>query len=102
MKCLGLKQITNLSAAVDLLTTLDTIDAKLRKTLRFVRVQAEAQNVRWTDDGSTTPTASLGFVLTAGSTLLIDTLGPATKLKFIEVTASAKLNVSFYGTQKDS
>lgn len=102
MKCLGHKQITNVSAAITLLPTLDLIDAKLRKTVRFARVQAEAQNVRWTDDGTTTPTASVGFVLAAGSTMTIDDLGAITKLQFIEVAASAKLNVSFYGTQKDS
>ncbi len=102
MKCLGHKQITTLSSAITLADTLDAIDPKLRKTVRFARIQAETQSVRWTDDGSTTPTASLGFVLTAGSTLEVTNMASVLALKFIEVTSSAKLNVSFYGSQKDS
>lgn len=57
-------------------------------------ITAEAQNVRWRDDG-VAPTASIGMLLPAGQTLSYN--GPAAKLRFIEVTAGAKINASFYG-----
>lgn len=58
-------------------------------------IQAESQDVRWTDDG-TTPTASTGMLLTAGDSLYYDR-GPLSGLKFIEASASALLNVTYYG-----
>ena len=56
-------------------------------------IQTEGQNVRWRDDG-TAPTATTGMLLTSGSTLIYT--GELSKLRFIEVAASAKLNVAFY------
>lgn len=56
-------------------------------------IQAEAQAVRWRDDG-TAPSATVGMTIAAGGELLYD--GNLAALKFIEVAASAKLNVSFY------
>jgi hypothetical protein len=37
----------------------------------FVILEAEAQAIRWTDDGVTTPTTSVGQLLAAGNTLVI-------------------------------
>lgn len=85
---LGHQQITSLSAA-----TAPTIPAGTQ----MLMAQAETQNVRWRDDG-TDPTSTVGQVLTVGSTLQYDAAQFA-RLKFIEVTASAKLNVSYYGTK---
>ena len=59
-------------------------------------IQAEGQNVRWTDDGVNDPTATYGMILYAED-------GPypyegrLDKLRFIEVLAGAKLNVTYYG-----
>jgi hypothetical protein len=85
---LGYQQITNVSAAVGLTIPVGTA---------FALIQAESQNVRWRDDG-TDPTATVGMVLMAGSTLEYDGSSFAS-IKFIEVAASAKLNISYYGTE---
>ncbi len=80
----GYQQITSLSAAVGL-----TVPAKTK----LVLIQAETKDVRWRDDG-TNPTASVGMVLSAGSAFSYN--GDASAIKFIEVAASGKLNVSYY------
>jgi len=53
-------------------------------------IQAFTQNIRYTVDG-TTPTASKGFQLAAGSILLID-VGADMTIKVIEETASASID----------
>jgi hypothetical protein len=84
---LGYTQITNLTAAVGL----GAIPAGVEEVL----LQPEAQNVRWRDDG-TNPTASVGMRMIA-DTLYSFSIVQLAQLKFIEETASAKLNISFYG-----
>ncbi len=83
------QQITSLSAATALTVPAPTNSVPATLAL----IQAETQSVRWRDDG-TNPTASVGMVLAAGETLPYT--GDLTKLRFIETTASAKLNVSYY------
>lgn len=56
-------------------------------------IQAETQNVRYRDDG-TAPTASVGMILVAGDMLYYT--GNMADIKFIQVTASAKLNITYY------
>ena len=86
LNALGYQQITSLSSA----TTL-TIPAGTQLAL----VQAQSQSVRWRDDG-TNPTATVGMLLAAGATLEYDgdALGV---ISFIEMAASATLNISYYG-----
>jgi len=60
---------------------------------RMCRIEAKTQAVSWRDDG-TNPTASIGMTLAAGAGIDYD--GELTKIRFIEVTASAVLNVSYY------
>lgn len=55
----------------------------------FLLIQAETQNVRVTLDG-TTPTATVGFLLTAGDPVTV--LPVHEDVKAIEVTASAVIN----------
>lgn len=86
---MGYQQITSLSSA----TGLTVPTAPAGDTIKAALLQAETQNVRWRDDG-TNPTASVGMVLAAGDTLLYD--GDLSKIKFIEATASAKLNVTYF------
>lgn len=57
---------------------------------RYLIVQALTQNVRFTLDG-TTPTASLGFRLTAGDPPTIIDMERIGQIKFIEETASASI-----------
>lgn len=90
--CFGYQQITNLSSAVGL--TVPQRDATgLNARPSIALITAETQGVRWRDDG-VDPTASVGMPLAAGVTLQYD--GDLNKIKFIEQTASAKLNISYY------
>lgn len=90
--CLGYQQITSLSAATGLtVPSLDANGSKQQPT--FALIVAETQGVRWRDD-NTAPTASVGMPLAAGVPLQYD--GDLSKIKFIEQTAGAKLNISYY------
>lgn len=55
----------------------------------------ETQAVRWRDDG-TNPTAGVGMPLAVGDALFYDGANLA-GLTFIEQTASAKVNIIYYG-----
>lgn len=90
--CMGYQQITDLSSAVGLTVPTQTPNGSNTKA-NFALVIAETQNVRWRDDGIS-PTASVGMLLVAGTPLQYD--GDLSKIKFIETTGSAKLNISYY------
>lgn len=81
----GYQQITSLSSAAGLTVPPGGVIAL---------IQAETQSVRWRDDG-TNPTTSVGMVLAAGETLAYT--GQLAAIKLIETTASATLNISYYG-----
>lgn len=81
----GYQQITVLTAAVGL-----TIPTNATRCT----LQAETQNVRWRDDG-TNPTATVGMIVIAGQAP-VEYRGDLSAIKFIEATATAKLNVAFY------
>lgn len=87
VNCLGYQQITSLSAAQTL-----TVPAGSEYAL----VQCETQAVRWRHDG-TSPTASVGMRLTTSGELRVEE--QLSLIKFIEETASAKINISYYGTK---
>jgi hypothetical protein len=90
--CIGYQQITALSAAAGLtVPTTDKSGNKQQPT--FALIVAESKDVRWRDDG-TDPTASVGMPLAVGVPLQYD--GDLTSIKFIETSASAKLNISYY------
>jgi hypothetical protein len=82
--CLGYQQITSLNSAAGLTPP---------QGATLALIVPETQNVRWRDDG-TNPTASVGMPVFVGASLSYD--GDFNKIKFIEETASAKLNVSYY------
>lgn len=81
----GYQQITSLSAAAALTVPSGAIVAL---------IQAETQSIRWRDDG-TDPTTTVGMVLSAGESMFFT--GSLAAFKAIEITASAKLNISYYG-----
>ena len=83
-QCLGYQQITSLSASTAL-----TVPTGATLAL----IVAETQAVRWRDDG-TAPTASVGMPLATGVSLSYD--GNLTAIRFIQQTASAIINVSYY------
>lgn len=82
--CLGYQQITSLSSATGLTIPQGT-------TLALI--VPETQNVRWRDDG-TNPTASVGMPIFVGASLSYD--GDLNRIRFIESTAGAKLNICYY------
>jgi len=82
--CLGFQQITVLTASVGL---------TVPSTATYAIIQAEAQAVRWRDDGAA-PTAAIGMTIAAGGELRYD--GNLSTIRFIEAAATAKLNVSYY------
>ena len=89
---LGYQQITSLSSATGLTVPQTDLNGLACKPTLAI-ITAETQAVRWRDD-DTAPTASVGMPLAAGATLQYD--GDLTKIQFIEQTASAKLNISYY------
>ena len=89
---LGYQQITSLSASTGL--TVPSVDLNgLACKPSIAIITAETQGVRWRDD-DVAPTATVGMPLAAGSTLQYD--GDLSKIRFIEQTASAKINVTYY------
>lgn len=80
----GYQQITVVSASVGLTVPSGAVIALIR---------ANTQAVRWRDDG-VPPTAAIGVPLAAGETLQYE--GDLAAIRFIEQTASAALDVSYY------
>jgi hypothetical protein len=83
-QALGYQQITNLSAATGL-----TVPQGATRAL----IAPLSQDIRWRDDG-VNPTASVGMPVTAGTYLSYD--GDLQNIKFIETSASAEINVTYY------
>ena len=90
--CMGYQQITSLSSAANLTVPERTPNGQNNKPL-FALIVVEGQAVRWRDD-QTAPTATVGMPLAVGATLQYD--GDLTNIRFIEQTAGAKLNISYY------
>lgn len=82
----GFQQITNVSSSTAL-----TIPSGATRAVIYV----EGANVRYRIDGDTTaPTASVGMFLPNGSTTPF--LGSLSTTRFIQESAGAKLNVSYF------
>jgi len=89
---LGYQQITTLTAATALTVPIRDVNG-LSCQPAIAIITPETQGVRWRDDG-VAPTSSVGMPLAAGVTLQYD--GDITKIRFIEKSASAKLNITYY------
>ena len=61
----------------------------------FAVVQVEASTVRWRDDG-TAATATVGMILTPGSTLTLSGAAELAAVQFILQSGSPILDVSYY------
>ena len=85
----GYQQITSLSSAAGL-TIPSPQDGSLLKVAVII---VEGQAVRYRDD-NVAPTTTVGMRLLPGDVLEYD--GNLNDISFIEETASAKLNVSYY------
>lgn len=85
------------AGAIDTSTLVSAItgaSAILAKGAVVLRIVAEAQAVRWRDDG-TAPTATVGQPLAVGTELVYT--AASANLRFISQTAGAVLNVTVYG-----
>ena len=82
--CLGYQQITSLSSATGL-----TVPSGATAAL----IVASTQNIRWRDDG-TNPTASVGMPVLVDTYFTYD--GDLNRIRFIEQSSGAVLNVSYY------
>jgi len=91
--CIGYQQITTGLSGSTALTVPQVDKNGLKCMPKMAIILAEGQAVRWRDDG-TAPTASVGMPLAVGVTFVYD--GDLTKIRFIEQTGGAKLNVSYY------
>jgi hypothetical protein len=89
---MGYQQITSLSSSTALTVPTQT-QLGLAATPAIALITPETQAVRWRDDG-VAPTATVGMPLAAGVTLQYD--GDISRIRFIEQTAGAKLNVTYY------
>lgn len=81
---LGYQQITDLSSAVSL-----TVPTGATRAL----IAPVTKDIRWRDDG-VNPTSTVGMPVTAGTYLSYD--GDLNRIKFIQTSASAELNVTYY------
>lgn len=92
-RCCGYQQITGLGTAQTLTVPTVAPDGTSCKP-NAVLLQVTAQNVRYRDDG-VAPTSTVGMVLyTAQHPTYYD--GDLSRLRFIESSASAVLNVTYY------
>lgn len=82
----GYQQVTGMSAS----TPLPSRPAVVRRAI----IQAEAQAIRWRDDG-TAPTATVGMLIPAGGELRYDG-ADMSAFRMIQVTAGAIANVAYY------
>ena len=89
---LGYQQITSLSSATGLTVPQTDLNGLACKPTIAIIV-AESAAVRWRDD-NTAPTATVGMPLASGVAFQYD--GDLAQIRFIEQTASAKLNVTYY------
>lgn len=89
---MGYQQITNVSSAVNLTVPTQNVEG-LNQHPMIAIIVAEGASVRYRDDG-VAPTASVGMPLAAGVAFTFD--GDMARIKFIEQTAGAKLNITYY------
>ena len=82
---LGYQQLTGISSATPL---------TVPPGANFALIQAEAQNVRWRDDG-VAPTTTVGMLMLTTDKAM-EYSGPLGSLKLIAATAGAIVNVSYY------
>lgn len=90
--CFGYQQLATLTSSIGLTVPVVTPEGLNGKPV-FALIVAEGAPIRWIDNGSA-PTASVGMPLAIGVPLQYD--GDLNKIRFIEQSASAKLNISYY------
>ena len=88
----GYEQITSLATATNINPPAKDVTGLVASPVRAVIIPEDGA-VRWRDDG-VDPTSSVGMLLSVGTVFSYD--GDLKKIKFIQQSAAAKLNVSYY------
>lgn len=88
----GYQQITSLSSSTGLTVPATDVNGLIGSPVTAY-IRCETQSVRWRDDGIA-PTAAVGFPLSPGDILMYD--GDLKRIKFIQQSASATINVVYY------
>lgn len=86
---LGYCQLTTLSSSV----LISTCSGGIPAGATMAYIQAEAQAIRYRDDG-TAPSGTVGMPIASGAAILY--VGNLTAVRVIEQAASAKVNILFY------
>jgi hypothetical protein len=86
---LGYCQLTTVSAS----TLISTCSGGIPAGATLAYIEAEAQSIRYRDDG-TAPTTTVGMPIASGAAILY--AGTLSAVRVIEQTASAKVNILFY------
>jgi hypothetical protein len=87
-RCVGFDQFTSLGSAVGLSLRSSSVVSVL--------VFAEGNDLRWRDDGSD-PTSTVGMLLPKDTYWEFN--GDLDKMKFIDTSTGAKLNVTYYAQE---
>jgi hypothetical protein len=90
----GYCQITSLSSAAPL-TSANCTTGSVPAGATMAAIRCEGAAVRFTDDGATTPTASVGQPILTTDPPLFYT-GTLANLQFIQESSSGKVDVLFY------
>jgi hypothetical protein len=90
--CFGYQQITDLTASTALTVPIKSPEGLNAKPV-LALIVAEGAPVRWRDDGIA-PSATVGMPIAVGVPFQYD--GDLTKIRFIQQSANAILNISYY------
>lgn len=90
-RALGYQQVNAAGTAATFNLTVPTNRENIKP--RFAVIQAEAQALRYRDDG-VDPTATVGMLIPSGTS--IDYTGDFNKIRLINATAGAIANISYY------
>lgn len=89
-KCLAFKQVTATGSPFNLPAVINETGLPAPT---WVLIQAEAQDLRYRDDGFN-PSGPVGMLIKAGDTLCY--AGDLTKIKLVAATAGAIANILYY------
>lgn len=91
--CYGFQQVAAASTVTPFSLTVPLAPTTSPTPPTYAIIQAEAQALRWRDDG-TDPTTTIGMTIPAGGELRYD--GDLKKIRLVNAVAGSIANVSYY------
>lgn len=91
--CYGYQQVDASGTVAAFALTIPVSPSNSPTAPTYVIIQAEAQALRWRDDG-VAPTTTVGMTIPAGGELRYD--GDLKKIRLINAVAGAIANISYY------